>query len=163
MGGSPEQCEMAHYGRHADIMPNQTIYIRNLDDKTKKEELRKMLYELFVAYGDVIDVVHMRTPKMRGQAFVVFDDISGATSAMRALQRFEFCGRPLQLQFAKNKSDAVAKRDGTWKQREAEKRKATSMQQESKRAKSALDSAQAPGGSLAMEEDETVEHEALEG
>ena len=36
-----------------------------------------MLYELFIAYGDVIDVVHMRTSKMRGQvmaklAFNVF-------------------------------------------------------------------------------------------
>jgi len=93
-------------------------------------DLRKKLYELFVAYGDVIDVVHMRTPKMRGQvsrvsssralgvafdrrsgpsqlgildsvgvvfgqAFIVFQDITGATAAMRALNKFEFLGRPL--------------------------------------------------------------------
>merc|ERR1719453_2424673 len=130
---------------YTDIMPCQTIYIRNLDDKIKKEELKKMIYELFIAYGDVIDVVHMRTAKMRGQAFVVFDDISGATAAMRALNKFDFLGRPLQLQFSKSKSDAVARRDGTWKQREAEKRKATNQKQEAKRPKSALDSAQAPG------------------
>jgi len=29
--------------------------------------MKKRLYELFIAFGDVIDVVHMRTPKMRGQ------------------------------------------------------------------------------------------------
>merc|ERR1711966_459560 len=103
----------------------------------------------------------MRTSKMRGQAFIVFDDISGATAAMRALNRFEFLGRPLQLQYAKNKSDAVARRDGTWKQREAEKRKGEKSAQDAKRQKSALDSAQAPGGSVAMEEEEEVEAEAL--
>jgi len=152
---------------YQDIMPNQTIYIRNLNDKVKKEDLKKMLYELFVAYGDVIDVVHMRTAKMRGQAFVVFEDISGATSAMRALNRFEFLGRPLQLQFSKSKSDAVARRDGTWKLKEAEKRKGITAQDKQdavKRAKTnQLDAAQAPGGSVAMEEEEEMDETDLQG
>jgi len=149
---------------HVDIMPCQTIYIRNLDDKINKEEMKKRLYELFIAFGDVIDVVHMRTPKMRGQAFIVYEDISGATAAMRALNRFQFLGRPLQLQYAKNKSDAVARRDGTWKQREAEKRKRDGTSKvDDKRPKNAVESAEAPGGSMAMEEEEDVEQDALEG
>jgi hypothetical protein len=37
----------------------------------------------------------MRTGKMRGQAFVVFEEQAAATSAMRALVGEEFYGRPL--------------------------------------------------------------------
>ena len=33
--------------------------------------------------------------RVLSQAFVVFDDIAGATSAIRALNKFVFCGRPL--------------------------------------------------------------------
>jgi len=136
-------------------MPSQTIYIRNLDDKIKKDDLKRALYQLFITYGDIIDIVHMRTPKMRGQAFVVFDDISGATAARRALDKFPFFGRPLALQFAKGKSDAVAKRDGTWKAKETEKRKATpGTQPDAKKLKTHLEAAQAPAGTFAMEEEE---------
>ena len=35
-------------------------------------ELRRSLYFLFSQYGAVLDVVALKTPKMRGQAFVVF-------------------------------------------------------------------------------------------
>jgi len=132
---------------------SQTIYIRNLDDKVKKEDMRKALYQLFVAYGDIIDVVHMRTPKMRGQAFVVFEDVTGSTAAIRALNKFNFFGRPLQLQFSKSKSDAIAKRDGSWKQQEASKRKTAAAQSDTKRQKTQLEIAQTPGGT-AMEEEE---------
>lgn len=47
---------------------------------------------LFSTYGPVIDVVAMKTQKMRGQAHVTFRDIPTATQAMRALQGFEFFG-----------------------------------------------------------------------
>jgi len=115
--------------------------------------MRKALYQLFVAYGDIIDVVHMRTPKMRGQAFVVFEDVTGSTAAIRALNKFNFFGRPLQLQFSKSKSDAIAKRDGSWKQQEASKRKTAAAQSDTKRQKTQLEIAQTPGGT-AMEEEE---------
>lgn len=48
-------------------------------------ELRAQLYYLFSPYGKVIDVVAQKGPKKRGQAFVVFRDLAGATSAMRSL------------------------------------------------------------------------------
>lgn len=37
----------------------------------------------------------MKTEKMRGQAHVVFKDIQASTQAMRALQGFEFFGKPM--------------------------------------------------------------------
>lgn len=42
-----------------------------------------------------LDVVAQKGNKMRGQAFVVFEEQSAATAAMRALVGEEFYGRPL--------------------------------------------------------------------
>lgn len=76
--------------------PNQTIYITNLpSSKIQKEDLRRALYMLCSTYGPVLDVVALRTMKMRGQAHVVFRDVQTATQAMRALQGEDFLGREL--------------------------------------------------------------------
>jgi U2 small nuclear ribonucleoprotein B'' len=76
--------------------PNQTLYITNLPSaKIQKADLRISLYTLFSTYGPVIDVVALKTMKMRGQAHVVYRDIQTATQAMRALQGFEFFGREI--------------------------------------------------------------------
>jgi len=95
--------------------PNQTLYITNLpSSKIQKYDLRLCLYTLFTTYGPVLDVVALKTQKMRGQAHVVFRDIQAATQAMRALQGFEFLGMEMQIQYAKSKSDTIAKLDGTF-------------------------------------------------
>ncbi|EDO02035.1 hypothetical protein SS1G_04511 [Sclerotinia sclerotiorum 1980 UF-70] len=52
---------------------------------------------------------------MRGQAHIVYRDIQTATQAMRALQGFEFLGREMKIQYAKSKSDTIAKLDGTFR------------------------------------------------
>ncbi|KFY84676.1 hypothetical protein V500_09106 [Pseudogymnoascus sp. VKM F-4518 (FW-2643)] len=95
--------------------PNQTLYITNLpSSKIQKYDLRLSLYTLFSTYGPVLDVVAMKTMKMRGQAHVVFRDAQTATQAMRALRGFEFFGYELEIQYAKSKSDTIAKLDGTF-------------------------------------------------
>ena len=63
-------------------------------------------------YGPVLDIVAQKTPKKRGQSFVVFRDITAATAAMRALQGKMFLGKSLRIQYAKSKSDAIAEIDG---------------------------------------------------
>lgn len=96
---------------------------------------------LFATYGVVLDVVTMKTPKMRGQAHVVFRNADMSTQAMRALQGFEFFGKPIvrftfqktyvsyvnwadcctqDIQYAKGKSDSVKKLDGTFQLPEKE-------------------------------------------
>ncbi|XP_078159921.1 U2 small nuclear ribonucleoprotein B''-like isoform X1 [Carex rostrata] len=97
-----------------DIPPNQTIYIKNLNDKVKKEELRRSLYALFSQFGRILDVVALKTPKLRGQAWVVFSEITAASNAFRQMQNFPFYDKPIRLQYAKEKSDCVAKADGTF-------------------------------------------------
>ncbi|OLN94345.1 U2 small nuclear ribonucleoprotein B'' [Colletotrichum chlorophyti] len=100
----------------AAIPPNQTLYVTNLpSSKIQKDDLRAELYLLFSTYGPVLDIVAMKTMKMRGQAHVTFRDIQTATQAMRSLSGTEFLGRPLTIQYAKSKSDFVAKLDGTFK------------------------------------------------
>lgn len=72
------------------------LYVTNLpSSKIQKPDLRISLYTLFSTYGPVLDVVALRTMKMRGQAHIVYRDVQTATQAMRALQGFEFFGREI--------------------------------------------------------------------
>lgn len=78
------------------IPPNQTLYIRGVPSaKIQKDDLRTALYLLFSTYGPVLDVVALKTTKMRGQAHIVFRDIQTATQAMRALDGFDFLGEEI--------------------------------------------------------------------
>jgi len=75
--------------------PNATLYIKNLNDHVRKDELRSQLYALFATYGKIIDIVASKNAKMRGQAFLVFSDLAGATTAMRACEGMMFYEKPL--------------------------------------------------------------------
>ena len=77
------------------IPANQTLYVTNLNDKINKQELRIALYAIFTTYGTVLDVVALKTMKMRGQAHIVFRDVNSAGAAMRALQGFNFLGKEM--------------------------------------------------------------------
>jgi len=71
------------------------LYVRGLPEKLKKDALRRELYLLFSTYGPVLDIVTLKTMKMRGQAHIVFRDIQSATMAMRACADMEFHGKSL--------------------------------------------------------------------
>ncbi|KAI0036787.1 hypothetical protein K488DRAFT_40537 [Vararia minispora EC-137] len=91
--------------------PNTTLYVNNLNDQVQKDEIRLQLYALFATYGKLIDVVALKTPKMRGQAFLVFTDLASATSALRACDGMLFYDKPMRIQYAKSKSYATLKRE----------------------------------------------------
>ncbi|KAH8106007.1 RNA-binding domain-containing protein [Cristinia sonorae] len=95
----------------ASTQPNATLYINNLNDKVNKEELRLQLFALFTTYGRVIDVVALKNQKMRGQAFLVFNDLAGATAAMRACEGIVFYDKPMHISYAKTKSYATMRKD----------------------------------------------------
>ena len=115
-------------------------------------ELRKSLVAAFSQFGKIIDVVAAKTYKLRGQAWVVFDSVPAATAAMRAMNDFPFYDKPMRVSYARTKSDATAKLDGTFdpSARDPEvraKRKAESQQQEREaRAKKAENEKQGRGG-----------------
>lgn len=96
------------------IPPNHTIYVKNINEKVKKKELRRSLYSLFSQYGPVLDVVALKTTKCRGQAWIAFKDVSAASKSVFGLQGFVFYDRPLKLLYSKNKSNAVARMDGSY-------------------------------------------------
>ncbi|KAL8290098.1 hypothetical protein RQP46_003037 [Phenoliferia psychrophenolica] len=87
--------------------PSPSLFVQNINDKVKKEELRRSLYGLFSLYGKVIDVVHTRDPAVRGTAFVVFRDLASSTSAMRGLDGESFFGKQLKISYSKTKSHAT--------------------------------------------------------
>lgn len=100
-----------------DIRPNQTIYINNLNEKIKKDELKKSLYAIFSQFGQILDIVALKTLKMRGQAFVIFKEIASASNALRTMQGFPFYDKPMRIAYAKTDSDVVARMKGTYKER----------------------------------------------
>lgn len=107
-----------------DIPPNQTLYVNNLNDKVSKRELRRSLLHIFSQFGSLLDVVALKTPRMRGQAWVVFEETVSATNALRQLAGFPFYDKPMRIAFAKTTSDAVAKLAKNYVPREKRKRQA---------------------------------------
>jgi len=91
-----------------EIPPNQTLYVNNLNEKLHKDGvwssrivrhahsstvLKRSLYCLFCQFGPVMDIIAMKTAKMRGQAFVVYrvcphlclgtDDMAGCAGSLQ--------------------------------------------------------------------------------
>merc|ERR1712029_960347 len=100
-----------------DVRPNHTIYINNLNEKIKKDDLKKSLYAIFSQFGTILEIVALKTLKMRGQAFVVFKDVTAASTAVKSMQGFPFYDKPMRIAFAKTDSDAIAKMKDTFQER----------------------------------------------
>lgn len=81
-----------------EILPSQTLYINNVNEKIKSDVLKKMLYMIFSQYGKVVDIVAKKGLKLRGQSWVVFQETSAATNALRGKQGFNFYGKPMVSQ-----------------------------------------------------------------
>lgn len=77
------------------LPPSHTLYCSNLPDKLQKDDLKQALYMLFSTYGSILDIVALKTAKMRGQAHVLFRDVQASIQAMTALQGFEFFGKTM--------------------------------------------------------------------
>ncbi len=75
--------------------PNPTVYVQNLNERVKIPDLKNALYQLFSNYGEVVEVHAKRNIKMRGQAFVIFNDEESAESAIKALRGYVFFSKPL--------------------------------------------------------------------
>ncbi|XP_054153052.1 U1 small nuclear ribonucleoprotein A-like [Oppia nitens] len=100
-----------------EVKPNHTIYINNLNEKIKKEELKKSLHAIFSQFGQILDIVALKTFKMKGQAFVIFNDIQSASQALRSMQNFPFYDKPMRIAYSKTDSDVICKIKGTYVER----------------------------------------------
>jgi U2 small nuclear ribonucleoprotein B'' len=90
--------------------PSTTLYVNNLHDGLAKAELRAQLYAIFATYGQVLDVVALKGPRMKGQAFLVFAELAAATAAMRALEGMAFYDKPMVRRFAALCSSCLTRR-----------------------------------------------------
>jgi len=94
--------------------PNPTLYVKGIDWKVKKPILKRALHTLFSRHGKVLEVISLRGEGLRGQAWIIFEDVTSATAALQSENGYTFFGRNLRIQYAKEKSDRIAKRDGTF-------------------------------------------------
>ena len=83
------------------------MYAKNLEERIKIDQLKEALTEIFSEYGNVIDLVAKTNLKAKGQAFIVFDDPASAAKAIEEVNGFELFDKPMQLDFARTRSDAI--------------------------------------------------------
>ncbi|KAI3888134.1 hypothetical protein MKX03_037545 [Papaver bracteatum] len=114
---------------NGEVAPNNTIHINNLNEKIKLDELKKTLKSIFQQFGNILEVLAFKTLKHKGQAWVVFEDVSSATNVLRQMQDFPLHDKPMRLQYAKTKSDVIAA-DGTFVPREKRKKHDERVQKE---------------------------------
>ncbi|KAG7382795.1 hypothetical protein PHYBOEH_010233 [Phytophthora boehmeriae] len=105
-----------------DVPPNHTIYLNNLNDKIKADRMKATLYASLSQHGKILEIVMGRARRLRGQAWVTFDDIPSASNAMRAVNGSMIFEKPVVIHFAKEKADVIAQREGTFVPREKRKR-----------------------------------------
>ncbi|KAF5308988.1 hypothetical protein D9611_014848 [Ephemerocybe angulata] len=91
------------------ILLRNALY-QNLNEKIKPDVMKASLRGLFKTYGEVLDVVAHKNLRMRGQAFVSFENADVAKKAMKEVQRFPLYSKPMQISFARSRSDAVVQK-----------------------------------------------------
>jgi len=123
-------------GRWSHVPPNNTLYVNNLCEKLNRDEMVKALKHVFGQFGKILDViVYNKIKAAKGQAFIVFDEISAATKALSEMNNFLFYHKPLRVSYAKTKSDVIAKREGSFKPRPAKKKKKADVKGDMKEGK----------------------------
>ncbi|KAL8765400.1 MAG: hypothetical protein Q9209_007506 [Squamulea sp. 1 TL-2023] len=103
--------------------PNSTVYVKNLEERIKIDDLKEALTEIFSEYGTVIDLVAKKNLKAKGQAFVVFEDVEAAERAIKEVQGFELFEKPMLLDYAKTRSDKTVQMEGGEEELELHKRR----------------------------------------
>lgn len=91
--------------KRSKLEVQQTLYLKNLNDKVNKGLLKHIIYVLFSTYGDVVAI--LMPPHLRGQAHVILDSKVLANSALRALQKTSIFGKELHIDYAKKKTHFV--------------------------------------------------------
>lgn len=79
----------------AEQAASSTIYIKNLNEKVKLPILKTSLESLFAVYGHVLGITAHGNLRMRGQAFVAFDDVEVAKKAVKEVNGFPLYGKPM--------------------------------------------------------------------
>jgi RNA recognition motif-containing protein len=113
-------------------LPNQTLYISNINEKIKINVLKRMLKMIFSQYGKISQIVARKSLKLRGQAWIVYSNVNSSVAALRGKQGLIFYDKQLvtgiifivsysvmivkiyiqKIEFAKEKSHTVLMKEG---------------------------------------------------
>lgn len=78
-------------------VPNQTLYISNINEKIKINVLKRMLKMIFSQYGKISQIIARKSLKLRGQAWIVYSNINSSVAALRGKQGLSFYDKQLVL------------------------------------------------------------------
>ncbi|KAJ5713302.1 U1 small nuclear ribonucleoprotein [Penicillium malachiteum] len=120
------------------ISPNSTVYVRNLEERIKVEQLKEALEEIFSEFGNILEIVAKTNLRAKGQAFIVYDTVEAATRAIDEVNGFDLFDKPMVLDYAKTRSDATVLRENGSDELEAHKRRRLA-EKERKQAHDALE------------------------
>jgi len=104
----------SHSSGTSVVNPNPTLYVNNINEKIKIDELKKALFHVFSQFGPIVEISAFKDLRRRGQAWVVFETMASAAKALTEMANFSFYGKPLQVTYARVKSDVVSKKDNTF-------------------------------------------------
>ena len=85
----------------------ETLYIKNLNEKIKIDELKEALNKEFSQYGEIIEIRVRNTIRLKGQAFISFKTKEQSSKAKKNLNDKLFLNKKLIIEFAKNPSDSI--------------------------------------------------------
>jgi U2 small nuclear ribonucleoprotein B'' len=80
---------------------NPTLYVKNLNDKVRPNEMRRSLYLLMSEFGPVVDVAVHKSDKGRGQAWITFADQNTAVTALQRLGQVTMYEKTISASYAK--------------------------------------------------------------
>lgn len=83
-----------------------TLYVNNLNDKVRLPKLKSELSKLFSEHGSILLLTAHSNLKMKGQAFITFENELAADHAQKALQGYTLFGKKMNLAMAKSESDS---------------------------------------------------------
>ncbi|KAJ3196023.1 U2 small nuclear ribonucleoprotein B'' [Irineochytrium annulatum] len=95
---------------------NRTLYIRNLNEKISLKTIKTSLEAIFTTFGKILDLRASKNVKMRGQAFVTFENQESATKALNEAQGFPLFSLPMDIQYARDTNYIFAEQNGTLEQ-----------------------------------------------
>ena len=87
--------------------PCETLYIKNLNEKIKIDELKEALNKEFSQYGEIIEIRVRNTIRLKGQAFISFKTKDQSSKAKKNLNDKLFLNKKLIIEFEKTPSDSI--------------------------------------------------------
>ena len=112
------------------IAINNTLYINNLNEKININELKHELLELLLKYGKIFEIRMSKSLKLKGQAFITFENINDSKKALNDLNGYELFGKKLNINYAKQTSENFLVKKGKLKEN---KKKEKDIEQKKKR------------------------------